>query len=80
MMVNLYGPIAFIHAILPSFSKRGKGTIITVGSAAADIVIPNLSAYCTSKAALHKAIHALDDELKGKGIMSYIIHPGGVET
>lgn len=41
--LNLLGPISMIHAVLPGFKVRGHGTIITVGSAVADITVPFMS-------------------------------------
>jgi short-subunit dehydrogenase len=78
--LNVKAPMALIHAILPSFIKRGKGTVITVGSCASEVPINFMSAYIASKAAIQKSIQIIDMELKEKGIMNYLIHPGGVKT
>jgi short-subunit dehydrogenase len=78
--LNLLGPISMIHAVLPGFKVRGHGTIITVGSAVADITVPFMSSYQASKAGLHKAIQSLDAELSSQGIMNFLIHPGNIAT
>lgn len=77
--VNVKAPIALIHACLPSMLARGKGKIITLGSAAADNSFPYQTSYASSKAALHKAHQGLDMEMRGKGIVFYCIHPGGTK-
>lgn len=81
--VNVHAPIALMHAILPGFIARGKGTVITVGSSIADIVVPYFSAYAASKAAILKASQILDLELKEKSggkIRAFVLHPGAVVT
>jgi len=78
--VNVKGPIALMHAVLPHFIARGAGTFITVGSSLADVAAPYISAYCASKAAIVKACQILDMEFKELGIRSFIIHPGYVQT
>lgn len=78
--LNVKAPVAMIHAILSSFLLRGSGTIITIGSCAAEIPLPFMSAYVASKAALQKAVQILDMELKEKGILNYLIHPGTIAT
>jgi short-subunit dehydrogenase len=75
--VNVKAPMALIHACLPSMLARGKGKIITLGSASADHSFPYQSSYASSKAALQKAHQCLAMEMRGKGIVFYCIHPGG---
>ena len=78
--LNFKVPIAMIHAVLPSFLSRRNGTIITIGSCASELSLPFMSAYVSSKAAVQKAIQILDMELKEKGILNYLIHPGTIQT
>lgn len=80
MEINVRAPIALIHAVTPSFIARGRGTIITLGSAAADIPLEFMSSYSASKAAVIKAIQIIDLELKPKGILNFVIHPGSIKT
>jgi hypothetical protein len=80
MGVNVKAPIAMIRAVLPGFIKRGKGTVITVGSAAADLPLVFQSSYDALKAAVQKAIQILDMELREEGILNFVIHPGNIET
>ena len=50
--VNLQGVILFSHTILKGMTARKHGRIINVSSGAAHNVLPYVSAYCASKAAL----------------------------
>lgn len=74
--VNVKGPLSLLHAVLPGFQKRGKGTVITVGSSAADLPLPFQSSYDASKAAVQKAIQILDMELRELGVLNFLIQPG----
>jgi NADP-dependent 3-hydroxy acid dehydrogenase YdfG len=76
--VNTLAPQALIHAVLPSFLARGRGTVINVTSAATDAPFPFLSSYVGSKAGMQKAIQLIDMELKTQGIQNFVIHPGVV--
>lgn len=78
--VNVKGPLALLHAVLPGFIKRGKGTVITVGSSAADLPLPYQSSYDASKAAVQKSIQILDMELRDHGILNFLIQPGVTKT
>lgn len=78
--LNIRAPIQLIHAVLPSFLSRPgvPRVIITVSSSSADLPLPFLSSYTASKAGIVKAIQILDMELREKGILNYIIHPGNI--
>jgi short-subunit dehydrogenase len=78
--LNVKAPVAMIHAILPSFLARGSGTIISIGSCASELSLPFMSAYVASKAAIQKAVQILDMELKEKGVLNFLIHPGTIAT
>ncbi|KAH8777217.1 hypothetical protein BGZ57DRAFT_953036 [Hyaloscypha finlandica] len=78
--VNVKGPLSLLHAVLPGFQKRGKGTVITVGSSAADLPLPFQSSYDASKAAVQKAIQILDMELRELGVLNFLIQPGTMAT
>lgn len=74
--INTLAPLALIHAVLPSFLSRGRGTVINVTSAVTDVPFPFLSSYAGSKAGMQKAIQVIDMELKSQGIQNFVIHPG----
>lgn len=78
--VNVRGPVALTHAVLPSMIERRTGTIITVASTAGSLDIPCVTAYGASKAAVIKFQQDLALEVERHGIRSYSIHPGTVAT
>lgn len=78
--VNLRGPVALTHAVLPSMIARKTGVVITATSSAGFLDLPIMSAYGTSKAAVIKFQQSLAQEVERHGILSFSIHPGSVKT
>ena len=78
--VNLRGPVALIHAILPSMIERKTGIAMTVSSTSGSMDVPLNIAYATSKAAVIKFQQDLAVEVERHGIMSFSIHPGSIHT
>lgn len=77
---NLWGYIHTIHAILPHFLARKKGTIVNVGSIGGKVPIPYQTPYTTSKYAVTGLTEALHAELTPKGIQVCGIHPNFIKT
>lgn len=61
--VNYLGYVYATMAVLPLMKKRGRGTIVQVGSALAHRCIPLQSAYCGSKHAIFGFHQSLRTEL-----------------
>jgi len=80
--VNIKAPLVLLQAALPFFAKNegGKGTVITVGSGAADLPLPFQSSYVASKAGVQKAVQILDMELREQGVLNFLIQPGAMVT
>ncbi|MCJ1252912.1 hypothetical protein MMC24_000718 [Lignoscripta atroalba] len=78
--LNFAAPLALIHATLPSMLARGAGTIISVGSLAGVQASPFCTAYATAKAALVKFHAELEAEISGRGVSTFVVHPGEVDT
>ncbi|MEB3217710.1 MAG: SDR family oxidoreductase [Nostocales cyanobacterium 94392] len=78
--VNLWGYIHTIHAILPHFLQRQKGTIVNVGSIGGKLPLPEMTAYCTSKYAITGLTETLRLELKSKGIHVSAVHPSATDS
>ncbi|KAK3046543.1 hypothetical protein LTR09_011998 [Extremus antarcticus] len=78
--VNLRGPVALIHAVLPSMIARKTGVVMTVTSTSGSQDIPFNTAYATSKAAVIKFHQDLSVEIERHGILSFSVHPGTVAT
>lgn len=60
--VNVMGPAAHIHAVLPVMRAQGGGHVVITSSVAGKFGIPNRSAYCASK----HAVHGLSDALRAE--------------
>lgn len=79
--VNLKGTLLLTQQIAKLLVKNGKrGSIVAVGSNAADTPRSNMSAYCTSKAGLHMWMQCLGLELAEHGIRCNIVSPGSTRT
>jgi NAD(P)-dependent dehydrogenase (short-subunit alcohol dehydrogenase family) len=64
--------------------ERGGGCIINIASRSGTVDVPMTLGYVTSKAALIRATHTLQMEMKldnlDPAIHMYALHPGGVLT
>ncbi|KAI1376895.1 hypothetical protein F4677DRAFT_454368 [Hypoxylon crocopeplum] len=78
--VNLRGPAALTHAVLPGMLKRGRGNIISLASRCGSGNIPYTSAYSASKAALIRFHHVLAIEIGPRPVYTYVVQPGDVPT
>ncbi len=66
--VNVIGPAAHIHAVLPLMRAAGGGQVVVTSSVAGKFGIPNRSAYCASKHAIHGLCDALRAEHAGDNL------------
>ena len=73
LRINCEVPVRLTNAILPEFIKRGRGTIINIGSSSGFQPLPYMSTYAASKSFIMHYTVALQGELAGRGI------PGSVE-
>lgn len=78
--VHVRGALLFMHAVLPQMQQAGRGRIVNMASAAAQIVGPNTSAYCVAKATLVRLTEHVDAEQKDSGIRAFTGHPGTLAT
>ena len=78
--VNLLGVFNATRVALPALRRRGGGQIIAISSGAARQGYPNMSAYCSSKAALEGFMRALAAEVADEPIKCATIVPGGILT
>jgi len=77
--VNMFGTFRICKYALPYLIKK-KGTIVNISSIAVNIHSEYLSAYDTSKAAIKTFTECLAVEYGPKGVRSFAILPGNVET
>lgn len=78
--VNVFGPMAYTHAVLPDMVARKSGTIINMGSYAAIGPLPPAVAYATSKAALARFTDSVAEAVRDLGINLFTVSPGMVDT
>jgi NAD(P)-dependent dehydrogenase (short-subunit alcohol dehydrogenase family) len=78
--VNVLGPFRCARTVLPGMVARQRGRIVNVSSGAGFSRLPQMSAYCASKAALTQWTKTLAEELKPHGITAFAFNPGFVRT
>lgn len=78
--VNVLGTLRVIKALLPALIASGRGTVIVLGSTAADVVYEGGGGYTAAKHAQAALIGTLRLELSGEPVRVIEIDPGMVRT
>ena len=76
--VNVRGTLFTVQKALPLFNDGGS--IILIGSTAADRGMEAFGAYAASKAAVRSFARTWSTELKGRGIRVNVVSPAWIET
>ncbi|HVZ06479.1 SDR family NAD(P)-dependent oxidoreductase [Rhodopila sp.] len=76
--INAAGPILLANAVVPHMLKAGRGRVITVTTSLGTMVREGYLLYGSSKAAAESAMAVLAADLKGTGVTSNVLVPGGV--
>jgi NAD(P)-dependent dehydrogenase (short-subunit alcohol dehydrogenase family) len=77
---NFFGALAVINNVLPYMRKAGSGSIINIGSMAADFPIAFQGLYSSAKSALFMMTAVLRMEVKPFGIKACVVEPGDTKT
>jgi NAD(P)-dependent dehydrogenase (short-subunit alcohol dehydrogenase family) len=80
LAVNLLGPFRLSRVIAGSMALRQKGTIVHVSSDASVHAYPHWGAYSVSKAALDQLSRLWAAELGERGVRSFSVDPGEMDT
>lgn len=78
--VNVIGTALVSRHAIPHLKKRGKGSIVNVGSMSGIIAQPNMATYNSSKAAIHTMTRCMALDLAPFNIRVNTICPGCVLT
>src|SRR6185503_1640828 len=76
--INAAGPINMARAVLPHMLAAKRGRIVTVTTSLGTMVREGYLLYGASKAAAESAMAVLAADLKGTGVTSNVLVPGGV--
>ncbi len=80
LAVNVRAPLYVAQAFLPAMRAAGRGSYISVGSAADHAGYPENAAYAASKYGLRGLHEALLAEYRGTGVRLTLVSPGPTDT
>lgn len=78
--VNVLGAFRYTREVLLGMVKRKQGRIVNVTSGAGFGRLPQMGAYCATKAALTQWTKTLAADTRTHGISVFALHPGMVRT
>lgn len=80
MRINFEGTVNLVSEVAPKMFARQSGDIVMFGSVAGECVVPNMGAYCASKAAVNTYGEMLIRENEGSGVRICLVCPPMVRT
>ena len=78
--INLWGAIRLTKAFYSYMLQQNNGHIVNLSSVFGLVGVENQTAYCTAKFGLRGFTETLRMELRGTGICTTTVHPGGIKT
>jgi NAD(P)-dependent dehydrogenase (short-subunit alcohol dehydrogenase family) len=78
--INMRGPFLCTRAVLPGMITRRRGRIVNISSGGAVLRLPQMAAYCATKAALTHWTNCLAREIETHGVVVLAFAPGFVRT
>jgi NAD(P)-dependent dehydrogenase (short-subunit alcohol dehydrogenase family) len=78
--VNVLGSFRCAREVLAGMVARKRGRIVNVSSGAAFNRLPQMGAYCATKAAVTQWTKILAEDTRAHGIAVFAFHPGAVRT
>lgn len=78
--VMTYGPLRVLQAFLPQMREGSKAISLTSQLAASTWPYGGLYPYVAAKAALNRVMRSVAFDLRDRGIIVGVIHPGYVQT
>jgi NAD(P)-dependent dehydrogenase (short-subunit alcohol dehydrogenase family) len=78
--VNVKAPYFLVAGLAPAMAERGHGAIVNVSTVVADIGVPGMGLYGSSKAALELLTKSWAAEFGPRGVRVNAISPGPTRT
>jgi NAD(P)-dependent dehydrogenase (short-subunit alcohol dehydrogenase family) len=78
--INFHGVVNGTRAFLPILLGQRSGAVVNTSSVYGLVAVAFHSAYCASKFAVRGYTESLRQELRGTGVRSITVHPGGIKT
>ena len=78
--VNVKAPYFLVAELAPLMAKRGKGAIVNVSTMVADLGMPGMSLYGSTKAAINLLTRAWAAEYGPRGVRVNAVSPGPTRT
>jgi NADP-dependent 3-hydroxy acid dehydrogenase YdfG len=76
--LNVTAVMELTRRVLPGMLDRGRGQIVIIGSILGDAVLPSLTVYSATKAALRAYSEGLRREVEPRGVHVTLVTPGAV--
>ncbi|KAJ7130597.1 hypothetical protein C8R44DRAFT_613568 [Mycena epipterygia] len=77
---NFFGFVRLVKNVVPRMGKRGKGTVVAIGSILGELATPFQGFYNASKAALHSYTETLRMECQPIGVRVVLVSPGSIRS